>query len=195
MAGFSDRLHRVIPGGAHTYSRGDDQYPANAPEILARGEGAYVYDPAGRRYLDYGMGLRAVTLGYADPRVNAAAIAQIERGVNMTRPSLVELEAAEAIVDLIPAADMVKFGKNGSNVTTGAVKVARAVTGRRYVCVPRQHPFFSFDDWFIGSTVMARGVPEAVGAYTLAFDYGDIASLERLFAEHPGEIACVIMEP
>ena len=195
MAGFSDRLHRVIPGGAHTYSRGDDQYPANAPEILARGEGAYVYDPAGRRYLDYGMGLRAVTLGYADARVNAAAIAQIERGVNMTRPSLVELEAAEAIVDLIPAADMVKFGKNGSNVTTGAVKIARAVTGRPYVCVPRQHPFFSFDDWFIGSTIMARGVPEAIGAYTLVFDYGDFASLERLFAEHPGEIACVIMEP
>ena len=105
----------MIPGGAHTYSRGDDQHPANAPEILARGEGAYVYDQAGRRYLDYGMGLRAVTLGYANPRINAAAIAEIERGVNLTRPSLVELEAAEAIVDLIPAADMVKFGKNGSN--------------------------------------------------------------------------------
>ncbi len=195
MAGFSDRLHRVIPGGAHTYSRGDDQHPANAPEILARGEGAYVYDQAGRRYLDYGMGLRAVTLGYANPRVNAAAIAEIERGVNLTRPSLVELEAAEAIVDLIPAADMVKFGKNGSNVTTGAVKIARAVTGRRYVCVPRQHPFFSFDDWFIGTTAMVRGVPDAVAGLTLVFDYGDLASLERLFAEHPGEIACVMMEP
>ena len=114
MADFSDRLHRVIPGGAHTYSRGDDQYPANAPEILARGEGAYVYDPAGRRYLDYGMGLRAVTLGYADPRVNAAAIAQIERGVNLTRPSLVELEAAEAIVDLIPAAVHFKYKVSGT---------------------------------------------------------------------------------
>jgi glutamate-1-semialdehyde 2,1-aminomutase len=195
MGEFSDRLHKVIPGGAHTYSRGDDQYPANAPEILARGEGAYVFDDKGRRFLDYGMGLRAVTLGYADPRVNAAAIAEIGRGVNLTRPSMTELRAAEALVELIPGADMVKFGKNGSNVTTGALKIARAVTGRPYVCVPRQHPFFSFDDWFIGATAVPRGVPAAVSSYTLMFDYGDIASLEALFAAHPSEIACVMMEP
>lgn len=195
MGKFSDRLHAAIPGGSHTYSRGDDQYPANAPEILARGRGAYVYDLADREYLDYGMGLRAVTLGYAEPRVNAAAIEQIERGVNLTRPSIVELEAAEALIDLIPSADMVKFGKNGSNVTTGAVKIARAVTGRAYVCIPRQHPFFSFDDWFIGTTPITRGIPAGMAAHSLSFDYGDIESLERLFAEHPGEIACVIMEP
>lgn len=195
MGKFSDRLHKVIPGGAHTYSRGDDQFPANAPEILVRGQGAYVYDDKDRAYLDYGMGLRSVTLGYADPRVNAAAIAQIERGVNLTRASMVELEAAEAMVGLIPAADMVKFGKNGSNVTTGAVKIARAVTGRPYVCMPRQHPFFSFDDWFIGATALKRGIPPEAAQHTLMFDYGDLASLERLFAEHPGQIACVIMEP
>ncbi len=195
MRKFSDRLHAAIPGGAHTYSRGDDQYPANAPEILSRGRGAYVYDQDDREYLDYGMGLRAVTLGYAEPRVNAAAIEQIGRGVNLTRPSLVELEAAEALIDLIPGADMVKFGKNGSNVTTAAVKIARAVTGRCYVCIPRQHPFFSFDDWFIGTTPITRGIPTGNAAHSLAFDYGDIDSLERLFAEHPGEIACVILEP
>ncbi len=195
MGEFGDRLNRVIPGGAHTYSRGEDQFPANAPEILVRGQGASVFDDKGREYLDYGMGLRAITLGYAEPRVNAAAIAEIERGVNLTRPSMTELKAAEALVELIPAAEMVKFGKNGSNVTTGAIKIARAVTGRTYVCVPRQHPFFSFDDWFIGSTVMTRGVPEAIARHTLLFDYGDLASLERLFAEHPGEIACVMLEP
>ena len=84
---YSDRLNNVIPGGAHTYSRGDDQFPSTAPQILTRGEGAYVWDPDGRRFLDYGMGLRAVTLGYANRRVNAAAIRQIENGVNLTRPS------------------------------------------------------------------------------------------------------------
>ena len=192
---YSDRLHRLIPGGAHTYSRGDDQFPAIAPPILARGKGAYVWDADGRRYLDYGMGLRAVTIGYADDRINAAAMRQMENGVNLTRASLVELEAAETMVDLIPGADMVKFAKNGSTVTSAAVKLARAYTGRRYVCFPRQHPFFSFDDWFIGATNIKRGVPSEHASLSLMFDYGDIDSLGKFFDEHPSEIACVIMEP
>ena len=197
-ADFADlrrRLHRVIPGGAHTYSRGDDQFPSLAPPVLARGLGAYVWDTHGTRYLDYGMALRAVTIGYADPRVNAAAIAQIDNGVNLTRATEVELEAAELICNLIPCAEMVKFGKNGSNVTTAAVKIARAYTGRRYVCVPRQHPFFSFDDWFIGVTAIKRGTLADHAATTLLFDYNEIDSLQALFEAHPGEIAAVMLEP
>lgn len=189
------RLHRAIPGGAHTYSRGDDQFPAIAPPMLDRGKGPYVWDTHGARYLDYGMALRAVTIGYADDRVNAAAIAQIEKGVNLTRASPVELAAAERICDQIPSAEMVKFAKNGSNVTTAAVKIARAYTGRRFVCVPRQHPFFSFDDWFIGTTAVRRGVDPAQSSSTLVFDYNDFASLARLFDEHANEIAAVLMEP
>ncbi|HYJ10972.1 MAG TPA: glutamate-1-semialdehyde 2,1-aminomutase [Polyangiaceae bacterium] len=189
------RLHRAIPGGAHTYSRGDDQYPANAPPLLVRGKGAYVWDNKGTRYLDYGMALRAVTIGYADPRVNAAAAAEMQKGVNLTRATLTELKAAEALIDLIPSIDMVKFGKNGSNVTTAAVKIARAYTGRRYVCVPRQQPFFSFDDWFIGTTQIKRGIPAEGTASTVVFDYGDLASLQAHFDEHPGEIAAVMLEP
>ncbi len=189
------RLHRAIPGGAHTYSRGDDQFPAIAPPLLARGKGAYVWDTQGNRFLDYGMGLRAITIGYADDRVNAAAIRQIEAGVNLTRASLIELQAAELVCDTIDSAEMVKFGKNGSNVTTAAVKIARAFTGRRYVCIPRQHPFFSFDDWFIGTTALKRGVDAPQVASTLVFDYNDLGSLEALFAQHPGEIGAVMMEP
>jgi glutamate-1-semialdehyde 2,1-aminomutase len=191
---YSERLHRVIPGGAHTYSRGDDQYPANAPEILVSGKGAYVTTGDGRTLLDYGMGLRAVTLGYADERINRAAIRGMELGVNLTRASVIELEAAEKMVELA-GTDMVKFAKNGSNVTTAAAKVARAYTGRTLVCVPRQHPFFSFDDWFIGATALKRGIPEVHHATTLVFDYGDIASLQQLFADHPGQIAGVMLEP
>src|SRR5450830_581595 len=192
---YQDRLKRAIPGGAHTYSRGADQFPANAPQILAGGKGAYVWDPAGRRYLDYGMALRAVTLGYADADINAAAVRQIELGNNLTRASEIELQAAEMLVDLIPSVDMVKFAKNGSNATTAAVKIARAYTGRSYICVPRQQPFFSFDDWFIGTTALQRGIPEGSAALTLVFDYNDLASLEKHFAEHPGQIAAVMMEP
>lgn len=189
------RLHAAIPGGAHTYSRGDDQFPSSAPPLLVRGKGAHVWDSAGRRYLDYGMALRAVTLGYADPRVNAAAAAQMDLGVNLTRASMTELQAAETFIDLIPSVEMVKFGKNGSNVTTAAVKIARAYTGRRYVCVPRQQPFFSFDDWFIGVTALKRGIPGEHAATTLVFDYNDIGSLKALFDAHPGEIAAVMLEP
>jgi len=189
------RLHRAIPGGAHTYSRGDDQFPAIAPPLLVKGKGTHVWDNAGTRYLDYGMALRAVTLGYADVRVNAAAAAEMEKGVNLTRASLTELMAAETLIDLFPSVEMVKFGKNGSNVTTGALKIARAYTGRRYVCIPRQQPFFSFDDWFIGTTALKRGIPSEQSATTLVFDYGDLASLKALFDAYPGEIAAVMLEP
>jgi glutamate-1-semialdehyde 2,1-aminomutase len=192
---YQDRLLRVIPGGAHTYSRGFDQFPSNAPQILERGDGAYVWDPTGRRYLDYGMALRAVTLGYAYPAVADAAAREIWKGNNLTRASTTELAAAELIVDLIPSAEMVKFAKNGSNVTTAAAKIARALTGRKYVCIPRQHPFFSFDDWVIGTTPITRGIPQEHAATTLTFDYGDIASLQRLFDEFPRQIAGVMLEP
>ncbi|WP_291832339.1 glutamate-1-semialdehyde 2,1-aminomutase [Brevundimonas sp.] len=195
FAALRERLHRAIPGGAHTYSRGDDQFPSIAPPVLSKGKGAYVWDTHGNRYLDYGMALRAVTIGYADERVNAAAIRQIENGVNLTRATEIELEAAELICDLIPCAEMVKFGKNGSNVTTAAVKIARAYTGRRYVCVPRQHPFFSFDDWFIGVTAIKRGTLEDHAATTLVFDYNDMGSLKALFDQYPDQIAAVMLEP
>lgn len=192
---FQQRLNAVIPGGAHTYSRGFDQFPSNAPQILERGEGAYVWAPDGRKFLDYGMALRAVTLGYAFASVIDAAMCEARKGNNLTRATVTELEAAELIVDLIPSADMVKFAKNGSNATTAAMKIARAYTGRPLICVPRQQPFFSFDDWFIGTTPMTRGIPGGETPTTLLFDYGDAASLEALFDQHTGRIGAVMLEP
>jgi glutamate-1-semialdehyde 2,1-aminomutase len=192
---FKERLNKVIPGGAHTYSRGYDQLPINGPQILSRGKGAYVWDDNNNKFLDYGMALRAVTLGYSDERVNNSAIKQIELGNNLTRPSLVELSAAETLGNLIPACEMVKFAKNGSNVTTAALKIARAYTGRKYICIPRQHPFFSFDDWFIGTTSITRGIPEEHSSLTLIFDYNNINSLGKLFQQFPNQIAAVMLEP
>lgn len=192
---FQKRLNKVIPGGAHTYSRGFDQFPSNAPQILERGKGAYVFDSKGKSYLDYGMALRAVTVGYSNDRVNNAAINQINNGNNLTRASLVELKAAELFVDLIPGVEMVKFAKNGSNATTAAVKIARSYTGKNYVCVPKQHPFFSYDDWFIGTTPIKKGIPKINYSNSLPFDYNDISSLQNLFHKYPDQIACVILEP
>jgi glutamate-1-semialdehyde 2,1-aminomutase len=192
---YQERLLKAIPGGAHTYSRGYDQYPLNAPQILKRGKGAYIYDPEGNKYLDYGMALRAVNLGYAEDEIDAAAIEQIKNGNNLTRPSMIELEAAELLVDLIDSVDMVKFTKNGSTAVSAAVKLSRAFTGREMVARCAEHPFFSYDDWFIGSTPLTRGIPQETIEKTKLFRYNDIASLEALISAHPGKFACVILEP
>ncbi|MFC1679664.1 glutamate-1-semialdehyde 2,1-aminomutase [Elusimicrobiota bacterium] len=189
------RLLRAIPGGAHTYSRGYDQFPANAPAILKRGKGAYVFDESERGYLDYGMGLRAVNVGYAEERICKAAVRQMEYGNNLTRPSLIELQAAEMLIGLIDSADMVKFTKTGSAAVSGAVKLARGFTGRELVARCAQHPFFSYDDWFVASTPLTKGIPADVLRQTKLFDYNDIASLKRLIDEFPDQIACVVLEP
>ena len=187
--------HRLIPGGCHTYAKGDDQMPAWAPVVVARGEGCRVWDLDGNEFIEYGMGLRAVTLGHAEPRVVGAATRALLDGVNFTRPSAVERAAAEAFLGLVPGADMVKFCKDGSDATTAAVRLARAATGRDKVAVCAGHPFFSADDWFIGTTPMDAGVPEAVQRLTVTFPCGDPQALEALFALYPGEIAGVILEP
>ena len=192
---FQERLLKAIPGGAHTYSRGYDQYPTNAPKILTRGKGAYIYDPEGNKYLDYGMALRAVNIGYAEEEIEAAAIEQIKNGNNLTRPSMIELEAAELLVELIDSVDMVKFTKNGSTAVSAAVKLARAYTGRELVARCAEQPFFSYDDWFIASTPLTRGIPLETIEKIKTFSYNEIASLEALIAQHPGKIACVVLEP
>jgi glutamate-1-semialdehyde 2,1-aminomutase len=194
QASLRRRAHRAIPAGCHTYSKGDDQFPANAPAFIVSGQGCRVTDPDGRRYLDWGMGLRSVVLGHAYPRVVDAAREQLALGSNFTRPAPLELELAERLIELIPAAEMVKLAKNGSDVTTAAVRLARAFTGRDMVALPREHPFYSFDDWFIGTTVVDAGVPKDVTALSATWSYGDLDSLRELFARHPGRIAAVITE-
>ena len=191
---YQERLLKVIPGGAHTYSRGFDQYPLNAPQILELGKGVYIFDPEGKKYLDYCMALRAVNIGYAENEIDAAAIEQIRNGNNLTRPSMIELEAAEMLVDLIDSVDMVKFTKNGSSAVSAAVKLSRAYTGRNMVARCAEQPFFSYDDWFIGSTPLTRGIPQETIDQTKMFRYNDIASLEALIAEYPGQFSCVVLE-
>lgn len=190
-----ERAHELIAAGCHTYSKGDDQFPARAPGFIARGKGSHCWDVDGNEFVDWGMGLRSVILGHAYPAVLEAVRAQLEFGSNFTRPSPIELELAELLVDLIPSAQMVKFAKNGSDVTTAAVRLARAYTGRDYVARCRDNPFFSVHDWFIGSTAVNAGIPQKVRDLTLMFDYNRIETLEALFRQYPGQIACVILEP
>jgi glutamate-1-semialdehyde 2,1-aminomutase len=192
---ITKKLLALIPGGAHTYSRGFDQFPENAPEILKRGKGVYIYDNNGKKLLDYGMGLRSVNIGYAEKKINQAAFRQINYGNNLTRPSVVELEAAKTLVKTIDSVDMVKFTKNGSTAVTAAVKLARAYNGKKIILRCIDHPFFSYDDWFIGSTVITKGIPNEVSKLTDTFFYNNINSLKKKIIEYKNKISCVVLEP
>jgi glutamate-1-semialdehyde 2,1-aminomutase len=191
---LAERAHTLIPGGAHTYAKGDDQFPELAPSFIARGKGCRVWDLDGNEFIEYGMGLRAVTLGHAYSPVVEAATRQMQFGANFVRPAAIEVEAAERFLELVPTAEMVKFSKDGSDAVDGAIRLARAHTGRDYVAICADHPFFSTSDWFIGSTAMPGGIPQWVRSRTVSFHYNDRSSVEQLFDQYPGQIACVILE-
>lgn len=189
------RAQEIIPAGCHTYSKGPDQSPLLGPKVISHGKGSHVWDVDGNEYIDWAMGLTAVSLGHAFEPVLSAVRSELEKGVNFQCPSPIEAELAELFLEAVPSADMVKFAKNGSTVTTAAVKLARAYTNKKYVAFCSDHGFFSYDDWYIGAKACNSGVPEEMASLTLTFKYNDIASVEALFAQHPGQIACVILEP
>lgn len=192
---FSARVNDLIPGGAHTYSKGDDQFPVNAPGAIVRGKGAHVWDLDGNEFIDCSMGLTSVCIGHGYEPVATAVCEAAHQGTNFQRPAAIELEAAELFLGTVQSGDMVKFAKNGSTVTTAAVKLARAYTGRNRVAIAREHNFFSYDDWFIVTTPCDRGIPERVRAMTATFSYNNIESVEALFSDSNHDIACLIMEP
>lgn len=192
---YGKKAHLYVPAGAHTYSRTDEVFPENAPRVIEKSKGVYTWDVDGNKYIDYAMACRSVTIGYNFERISQAAIEQIYNGNTASKASKIEVDAAEALCDLIPWVDMVKFAKNGSTVTSAAVKLARAYTGRKYIARCREHSFFSYDDWFIGDTVMDAGIPEEGKKLTLQFSFNDIQSVKDLFEQYRGEIAALIMEP
>ncbi len=188
-----ERALRTIPLGTQTFSKSRIQYPHGvSPYYLARGSGSHVWDVDGNEYVDFIMSLCAVTLGYGDADVTAAVLSQLSEGVIFSLPHSVEVEAAERISEMVPCAEMVRFGKNGSDATAGAVRIARAYTGRDHVLMCGYH---GWQDWSIGTTARHAGVPEATRSLTHTFVYNDIDSLHALFARFPEQVACVIMEP
>lgn len=191
----ADARHSLVPGGAHTYSRGDDQYPSNAPSLLKSGSGSKVFDLDGRSFIDWGMALRSAVLGYAEPEVDRAVMDALVQGVNLSRPIELEFELAEIVRELVPCAEMVKFGKNGSDATAAAIRLSRAATGRNIVLRSSQDSFLGVHDWFIGSTVMNSGIPNQVRELTKEFEFNDIESVTSLMDEFDGEVAAIILEP
>ena len=184
----------LIPAGTQTLSKGPTQFVDGvAPKYLARGQGSHVWDVDGNEFIDYPMGLGPITLGHCHPVTQEAVRRQLEQGVTFSMMNPLELEVSKLIRELIPCAERVRFGKNGSDATAAAVRCARAYTGRDLIAHCGYH---GWQDWYIGSVggIRARGVPEAVKALQKSFVYNEVASLERVFEEHPGQVAGVIME-
>ena len=188
-----ERALEVIPLGAQTFSKSITQYPRGvSPHFAGRAKGARLWDADGNEYLDLVGALAAVLLGYGDEETDAAVRAQLESGVSFTLSHELEIEVAERLVRLVPCAEQVRFGKNGTDATSAAVRLARARTGRDHVALCGYH---GWQDWSIGTTTRDKGVPAAVRALSHAFPYGDLGALERVLAAHPSGFAAVVMEP
>ncbi|MFQ5533284.1 MAG: aminotransferase class III-fold pyridoxal phosphate-dependent enzyme [Sphingomonadales bacterium] len=187
------RAEQTIPLGAQTFSKSKTQLPFGvSPYFATRARGSRLWDVDGNEYIDFINGLCAVTLGYSDPDVTEAVRCQLESGVIFSLPHELEIQVAERIVDMVPCAKKVRFGKNGSDATAGAVRVARAFTGRDRIAVCGYH---GWQDWYIGATTRNLGVPEATRALTHSFPYDNLGALETLLASHRNEFAAVMLEP
>ena len=190
---LSARAEQSIPLGSQTFSKSRLCFPYGAaPLFIERGQGARVWDVDGNEYVDFASGLLAISLGYCDPDVNQAVIEQLNQGSIFSLPHRLETEVAEQLIELIPCAEMVRFGKNGTDATSACIRLSRAVTGRERVAVCGYH---GWQDWYIGSTTRHLGVPECVRELTHRFDYNDLDSLKAQLEAHPGEFAAVILEP
>lgn len=187
------RALETIPGASQTFSKAAmSTVEGAAPLFLDRGEGARVWDPDGNVYIDYVLGLLPVVLGYRDPDVDGAIRAQLDRGISFSLATELEIDLAERLVELIPCAEMVRFGKNGSDATSAAIRLARAHTGRDKVAICGYH---GWHDWYIGTTARHLGVPGAVRDLSVTFPYNDPDALDALLKAEPDAYAAVILEP
>jgi glutamate-1-semialdehyde 2,1-aminomutase len=187
------RAEKSIPLGAQTFSKSKTQYPYGvSPYFIKSGKGSHVFDVDDNEYVDLNNALAAITIGYCDPEINAAVQKQLDVGTIFSLSNTLEIDVAEKIIEMVPCAEKVRFGKNGSDATAGAIRIARAYTGRDHVLACGYH---GWQDWYIGATTRSKGVPKAVQGLTHMFPYNDIAAVDKLFREHKDSVAAVIMEP
>ncbi|MEP6768770.1 MAG: aminotransferase class III-fold pyridoxal phosphate-dependent enzyme [Acidobacteriota bacterium] len=162
------------------------------PQFIASADGCRFVDTTGRVYIDWVVGWGSVLLGYRRPEVEDAVRRQLTATPTLTMPHALEVEVAERLVDLIPCAEMVGFGKNGSDAVTAAVRLARAHTEREIVL---QFGYHGFHDWFAARDRAVRGIPASFGGFVHPFPYNRLSALEALFEAHKGKVAAVVMEP
>jgi glutamate-1-semialdehyde 2,1-aminomutase/spore coat polysaccharide biosynthesis protein SpsF len=188
-----DRAERVIPLGSQTFSKSKIQLPQGAsPLFVTHGDGGRVFDVDGNEYVDLIMALMPNVLGYRDPDVDLAIRRQLTRGISFSLPTELETELAERLVRHIPCAEMARFGKNGTDATSAAIRLARAATRRDRVMLCGYH---GWQDWYIGATSRNLGVPASVSALSHLVPYGDVAAVDALLAKYPRQFAALIVEP
>ena len=187
------RAVKVTPLGAQTYSKSYRYYcQGDSPTFIDRGDGCYLYDVDGNKFIDFVCALGPITIGYNNKEINDAIKEQLDKGISFSLQAEVEVDLAEKITEIIPCAEMVRFVKNGGDATTAAIRLSRAFTGRDIVALSGYH---GMHDWSIGSTENNRGIPADVSNLTKTFEYNNIDSLKELFDEYPNQIAAVILEP
>lgn len=187
------RAEKTIPLASQTFSKSRTQYPVGiSPLFIDKAKGARVWDLDGNRYVDLVSALASVTIGYNDAGMNRAIKNQLKKGISYSLPGKLEAIVAEKLVEMIPSAEKVRFGKNGTDATSAAVRLARAYSGKDIVLVCGYH---GWQDWYIGATTRSKGVPASVQKLTRIFPYNDIPALKRLISEFSGEIAAIVMEP
>ncbi len=188
-----ERAKRAVPAQTQTFSKGWTQFPfGQSPVFLERADGGHVWDVDGNEYIDWPMAIGPLLLGHNHPAVNDAIQNQLRKGLAFSLPNAAELTLAERLIDWFPYAERVRFGKNGSDATAGAVRAARAFTGKDYILCCGYH---GWQDWFIGTTTRSLGVPDEVKKLTIPFTYNDLNELESLFVKFKGKVSAVIMEP
>lgn len=186
-------VEKRIPLASQTFSKSRTQYPPKiSPLFVTKSLGCKTWDIDGNEYIDLVSSLASILLGYGNPDVNAAVTEQLSLGVTLSLPTLLEYEVAQLIGELVPSAEKVRFAKTGSDATAGAIRLARAFTKRDHVLLGGYH---GWQDWYIGSTSMHLGVPDAVKSLSHSFIMNDIDSFEGLLAQHKGNVAAVILEP
>ena len=186
-----ERARRVVPGGIYGHQSPVMLVPGSYPYFFERGQGSHVWDVDGNEYIDYMCSYGPIVLGHNHPKVEQAALEQQRRGNCFNAPAPIWVELAELLVDLTPFADWAVFAKNGSDVCTWAVEVAREYTGRRKV-VMAKGAYHGTHAW---CTPLAAGVTPEDTANVLTFRYNDLAGLRDVVSEHANEVAAIIISP
>lgn len=188
-----ERELKVSPLAAQTFSKSYRYFCRGiSPSYIERGEGCYLYDVDGNKFIDFICALGPITVGYNEPSVNEAVIKQVQKGASFSLQTEVEVDLAEKICQVVPCAEKVRFVKNGGDATTAAIRLARAYTGKDMVLMSGYH---GMHDWSIGASENRKGVPKVVCELTKTFKYNDLADLEKKLVECQGRVAAVILEP
>ena len=188
-----NRALKSIPLATQTFSKSSLQWPLGAsPMFIKKGKGCHIYDVDNNKYIDYLLALMPIILGYGDAEVNNAVKKQMQDGIIFSMPHPIELELAENLINIIPYAEMVRFGKNGSDALSAAIRLARAHTKRDKILVSGYH---GWHDWYIGSTSRNLGVPKTIAELTKKFIFNDIDSLKKVLKDNNYNFAAIVVEP